>query len=139
MTTRALITMQDYEGWQYTVCVDGVTSLEETINLADIMSRHSMAAVISVKFQKEMIYNRIGVSGGFYDTVRQSLSITLRSDESEKMSFVLPAPNDACLDQDQEGSSVALKSIKTALDAATGKTWSIVTHGLTSLTPPFKR
>lgn len=135
MITRALITLQDFQARQYTECIDGVTSLDEALLIADFLRANSMAAVVSVRWQQEKIFEGDGQEGGAYDTVKQRLSIKLRNTENSWFIFDIPAPNDAVFEEDQTGKLSILTDIKTLLDAATGKNWQIITHGLKSFEP----
>lgn len=133
MITRALITLQDFEKRQYTECIDGVKTLDDALLVADFISSNSAAALVSVRWQQERIFEGEGVEGSAYDTVRQRLSVKLRSDENDWFMFDIPAPKDSVFTKDQTGQLVILREIKTLLDNATGKEWQPITHGLKSV------
>ena len=135
MITRAMITIQDFERRQFTVCVNGVKTQTDAQNLADVMQQHSMGAVVAIRWVAEILYNSAGGEGGCYDTVNQRLSVLLRDENSEKINFDIPAPRDSCFTADQEGNIDILRTIKTTLEAATGKTLTVVSHGLKSFAP----
>ena len=132
MITRALITVQDVLKRQYTESIDGVKSLADAQNIADFIGAHSMAGVTSVRWQHEMIFEGEGHEGGAYDTVKQRLSVKLRNTENEWFIFDIPAPNDDVFEEDQTGKLAILTEIKTLIDNATGKNWTVITHGLKS-------
>lgn len=133
MITRALITLQDFEKRQYTECIDGVKTLDDALLVADFIAANSAAALVSVRWQQERIFEGEGVEGSAYDTVRQRLSVKLRSNENDWFIFDIPAPKDSVFKEDQTGKIVILEEIKTLLDNATGKDWQPITHGLKSV------
>ena len=133
MITRALITLQDFQKRQYTECIDGVKTLDDALLIADFLQEHSMAVVISVRWQQERIFERSGVEGGAYDTVKQRLAVKMRNTENDWFVFDIPAPKDSIFDTDQTGKLTILADIKTLLDNATGKDWQPITHGLKSV------
>ena len=132
MITRALITLQDFEGRQYTECVDAVKSMDDALNIAEMIQNNSMAALVSVRWQQERIFEGAGKEGGAYGTVKQRLSVKMRNTENEWFIFDIPAPTDAVFTDDQTGTRPILNTIKTTLDHATGKIWSVISHGLKS-------
>lgn len=135
MITRALITLQDFQKRQYTECIDGVKTLDDALLIADFLASNSMAAVVSVRWQQERIFEGTGTEGGAYDTVKQRLAVKLRSSENDWFIFDIPAPNDTVFDEDQTGRLTILNAIKTLIDSATGKEWQPIAHGLKSFEP----
>ena len=135
MITRALITLQDFQKRQYTECIDGVKTLDDALLIADFLASNSMAAVVSVRWQQEKIFARNGIEGGAYDTVKQRLAVKLRSTENDWFVFDIPAPKDNVFEEDQTGKYPILESIKTLIDNATGKSWTVIAHGLKSFEP----
>ena len=133
MITRALITLQDFEGRQYTECVDAVKSMDDALNIAEMIQNNSMAALVSVRWQQERIFEGAGKEGGAYDTVKQRLSVKMRSTENEWFIFDIPAPKDSVFTEDQTGQLTILRDIKTLIDNATGKNWQPIAHGLKSV------
>ena len=135
MITRALITLQDFQKRQYTECIDGVKTFDDALLIADFLASNSMAAVVSVRWQQEKIFESTGVEGGAYDTVKQRLAVKLRSTENDWFIFDVPAPNDSVFETDQTGKLPILNAIKTLIDSATGKNWTVIAHGLKSFEP----
>lgn len=135
MITRALITLQDFQKRQYTECIDGVKTLDDALLIADFLASNSMAAVVSVRWQQERIFEGTGTEGGAYDTVKQRLAVKLRSSKNDWFIFDIPAPNDTVFDEDQTGRLTILNAIKTLIDSATGKEWQPIAHGLKSFEP----
>lgn len=133
MITKALITLQDFQNRQYTECIDGVKTIDDAQNIGDFLAAHSAAAVKSVRWQQERIFEGDGVEGSAYDTVKQRLSVKMRSNENEWFVFDIPAPNDDVFETDQTGTLKILADIKTLLDSATGQTWTPIAHGLKSV------
>lgn len=135
MITRALITLQDFQKRQYTECIDGVKSLDDAMNIAEFIAANSMAALKSVRWQEEKIFEGEGREGSAYDTCKQRLAVKLRSTENDWFIFDIPAPNDSVFKEDQTGKLEILKRIKTLIDNATGKSWTVIAHGLKSFEP----
>ena len=135
MITRALITLQDFQDRQYTECIDGVQTMADALNIAEFLAANSMAALKSVRWQEERIFEGDGSEGGAYDTVKQRLAVKMRSTENDWFVFDIPAPKDSVLEKDQTGKLAILSEIKTLLDTATGKDWQPITHGLKSFEP----
>lgn len=133
MITRALITLQDFQNRQYTECIDNVKTLDDALLIADFIAANSAAAVVSVRWQQERIFERNGVPGGAYDTVKQRLSVKMRSTENEWFIFDIPAPKDSVFTEDQTGQLAILRDIKTLIDNATSKNWQPIAHGLKSV------
>lgn len=133
MITRALITLQDFEGRQYTECVDAVKSMDDALNIAEMIQNNSMAALVSVRWQQERIFEGAGKEGGAYDTVLQRLSVKMRNTENDWFTFDIPAPKDDVFEKDQTGTLMILQEIKTQIDNATGQTWTPIAHGLKSV------
>ena len=127
--------MQDFQKRQYTECIDGVKTLDDALLIADFLASNSMAAVVSVRWQQERIFEGTGTEGGAYDTVKQRLAVKLRSSENDWFIFDIPAPNDTVFDEDQTGRLTILNAIKTLIDSATGKEWQPIAHGLKSFEP----
>ena len=132
MITRALITIEDFEHRQYTECIDGVKTMDDALNIAECIASNSMAALKSVKWQEEKIFEGDGREGGAYDTVKQRLAVKVRSDKNDWFIFDIPAPNDNVFEDDQTGKLAILTTIKNVLDSATGKSWTVISHGLKS-------
>ena len=135
MITRALITLQDFQDRQYTECIDGVNTLDDALLIADFLRAQSMAAVISVRWQQEKIFEGDGQEGGAYDTVKQRLAVKMRSTENDWFVFDIPAPKDSVFEEDQTGKLAILNEIKSLLDTTTGKDWQPISHGLKSFEP----
>ena len=135
MITRALITLQDFQKRQYTECIDGVKTFDDALLIADFLASNSMAAVVSVRWQQEKIFESTGVEGGAYDTVKQRLAVKLRSTKNDWFIFDVPAPKDTVFDEDQTGKLSILDGIKSLLDSATGGEWQPIAHGLKSFEP----
>ena len=133
MITRALITLQDFQNRQYTECIDGVKTIDDALLIADFLAEHSAAAVKSVRWQQERIFEGKGVEGGAYDTVLQRLSVKMRNTENDWFTFDIPAPKDDVFEKDQTGTLMILQEIKTQIDNATGQTWTPIAHGLKSV------
>ena len=133
MITRALITLQDFQNRQYTECIDNVKTLDDALLIADFIAEHSAAAVKSVRWQQERIFEGKGVEGGAYDTVLQRLSVKMRNTENDWFTFDIPAPKDDVFEKDQTGTLMILQEIKTQIDNATGQTWTPIAHGLKSV------
>ena len=133
MITRALITLQDFQDRQYTECIDNVRTLDDALLIADFLAEHSAAAVKSVRWQQERIFEGKGVEGGAYDTVLQRLSVKMRNTENDWFTFDIPAPKDDVFEKDQTGTLMILQEIKTQIDNATGQTWTPIAHGLKSV------
>lgn len=133
MITRALITLQDFQNRQYTECIDDVKTLDDALLIADFIAEHSAAAVKSVRWQQERIFEGNGVEGGAYDTVLQRLSVKMRNTENDWFTFDIPAPKDDVFEKDQTGTLMILREIKTQIDNATGQTWTPIAHGLKSV------
>ena len=132
MISRALITLEDFERRQYTECIEGVRTMTDALNIAKCIASNSMAALKSVRWQEEKIYEGSGKDGGAYDTVKQRLSVKVRSDANDWFIFDIPAPNNNVFKKDQTGTLAILKTIKNVLDSATGKSWTVISHGLKS-------
>lgn len=135
MITRALITVQDFENRQYTECIDGVQTMADALNIAEFIASNSRAALKSVRWQEEKIFEGDGQEGGAYETCKQRLAVKLRSTENDWFVFDIPAPKDSVFETDQTGKYPILESIKTLIDNATGKTWTVIAHGLKSFEP----
>lgn len=135
MINRALITLQDFQKRQYTECIDGIKTLDDALLVAEFIGQNSMAAVVSVRWQQERIFEGDGKEGGAYDSVKQRLAVKLRSTENDWFIFDIPAPNDSVFKEDQTGKLEILKRIKTLIDTATGKKWQPIAYGLKSFEP----
>ena len=135
MISRALITLQDFQKRQYTECVDGVKTMADAMNIAEFIAAHSMAALVSVRWQEEKIFEGAGQEGGAYDTVKQRLSVKVRNTANDWFIFDIPVPDDDVFTIDQTGKLPILQQIKTILDSATGQNWQPIAHGLKSFEP----
>ena len=108
-------------------------TLDDALLIADFIAEHSAAAVKSVRWQQERIFEGNGVEGGAYDTVLQRLSVKMRNTENDWFTFDIPAPKDDVFEKDQTGTLMILREIKTQIDNATGQTWTPIAHGLKSV------
>lgn len=133
MITKALITLQDFQDRQYTECVDGVKSLDDALLIADFLQEHSMAAVVSVRWQQERIFENEATEGSAYDTVKQRLAVKLKSTDNDWFIFDIPAPKDDVFETDQTGKLSILQDIKQLIDSTTSQTWQPIAHGLKSV------
>lgn len=132
MISRALITLEDFQGRQYTECIDHVTTINEALLLAAFLNVNSMAAVVSCRWQEERIFEAAGQEGSAYDTVKQRLAVKMRSTSNDWMTFDVPAPKDSVFDVDQSGKLTIISQIETLLNTTTGKNWQAISHGLKS-------
>lgn len=119
------VIVEDYKGQRASVrtMVDG--DLDDVKDVADFISTHSDAKVISYAFSVSAQYEGDSVDNGKYDRVVQKIT-ALFSDTNEtdptkrKVRFSIPAPRDEDVNDDQELNSDVAEDLKDLLNAVRG-------------------
>lgn len=116
--TRGLITLEDHTGTQTTIVIEHVVDKASLSAIVDFVRSKSEAKIVSYIFEDiTFVPADTANHGGAYDTVEQSLNMKYQNgDTGEYVSFVLPAPGQDTLNDQQLNTDIFASDVRYMLE-----------------------
>ena len=122
MAASVYCTVRDYKNQTSIVTVDlpKTATLAKAKSLAEWVQKHSCGEVIGYGMCQSDVLEGGSVTAGKYDRVAQKLAFLFSMKSGASKRFSIPAPIDADVDTDQEGSSDLAEDVNDLLQKTLG-------------------